>query len=110
MADENAPAQAPTRSDDEILPYAAWVPIGKSNYVLDLQKKQKNLIFQISNTLTYVEKARTYRFQLDESWFSLDANLLRDALEITPIDPAQPFILPPSGEAIMDFLDQLGYT
>ncbi|GJY54027.1 hypothetical protein Tco_0445691 [Tanacetum coccineum] len=62
------------------------------------------------NTLTYVEKARTYRFQLDESWFTLDANLLKDALEITPIDPAHQFVSPPSGEAIMDFVNQLGYT
>ncbi|GKF62951.1 hypothetical protein Tco_0183005, partial [Tanacetum coccineum] len=42
--------------------------------------------------------------------FTLDANLLRDALEITPIDPAHPFVSPPSGEAIMDFVNQLGYT
>ncbi|GKC70824.1 hypothetical protein Tco_1116707, partial [Tanacetum coccineum] len=48
MADENVPAAAPTRSDDQILPFVAWVPIGKSIYVLDLQKKQKNPIFQIS--------------------------------------------------------------
>ncbi|GJX81603.1 retrovirus-related pol polyprotein from transposon TNT 1-94 [Tanacetum coccineum] len=45
MADENVPAPAPTRSDDQIHPFAAWVPIGKSNYVLDLQKRQKNPIF-----------------------------------------------------------------
>ncbi|GJZ48965.1 hypothetical protein Tco_0603155 [Tanacetum coccineum] len=32
MADENVPAPAPTRSDDQILPFAAWVPIGKSNF------------------------------------------------------------------------------
>nr|GEX28204.1 retrovirus-related Pol polyprotein from transposon TNT 1-94 [Tanacetum cinerariifolium] len=48
MADENVPAQAPTRSDDQIPPFAAWVPIRKNNFVLDLQKKQKNPIFQIS--------------------------------------------------------------
>ncbi|GKF92512.1 hypothetical protein Tco_0279231, partial [Tanacetum coccineum] len=47
IADENNPAPAPTRSDYQIFPFAAWVPIGKSNYVLDLQKKQKNPIFQI---------------------------------------------------------------
>ncbi|GKE04402.1 hypothetical protein Tco_1396420, partial [Tanacetum coccineum] len=138
MADENVPAPAPTRSDDQILPFAAWFPIEKSNYVLDLQKNQKNPIFQISmdilsntnffraftalasvptiyiqqfwNTLTYVEKARTYRFQLDENWFTLDANLLREALEITPIDQAHPFVSPPSGDAIMDFVNELGYT
>ncbi|GKD45638.1 hypothetical protein Tco_1270283, partial [Tanacetum coccineum] len=38
IADENVPVPAPTRSDDQILPFTAWVPIGKSNYVLDLQK------------------------------------------------------------------------
>nr|GEW50911.1 retrovirus-related Pol polyprotein from transposon TNT 1-94 [Tanacetum cinerariifolium] len=39
MADENVPAFASTRFDDQILPFAAWVPIGKSNFMLDLQKK-----------------------------------------------------------------------
>ncbi|GKB37581.1 hypothetical protein Tco_0882523 [Tanacetum coccineum] len=135
MADENVPA--PTRSDDQILPFAAWVPIGKSNYVLDLQKKQKNPIFQISmdilqntnffraftasasvpaiyiqqfwNTLTYEAKTGAYSFQLDETRFVLDANLLREALEITPIDQANQFVSPPSGDAIMDFVNELGY-
>ncbi|GKD65143.1 hypothetical protein Tco_1307251 [Tanacetum coccineum] len=47
MVDENVPALAPIRSNEQILPFAAWVPIGKSNCFLDLQKKQKNPIFQI---------------------------------------------------------------
>nr|GEZ10491.1 hypothetical protein [Tanacetum cinerariifolium] len=34
MDDENIPAQAPTRYDDQIFPFAAWVPIGKSNYAI----------------------------------------------------------------------------
>ncbi|GJZ04994.1 retrovirus-related pol polyprotein from transposon TNT 1-94 [Tanacetum coccineum] len=36
-------------------------------------------------------------------------NLLREALEITPIDQALPFVSPPSGDAIMDFVNELGY-
>nr|GEU66311.1 hypothetical protein [Tanacetum cinerariifolium] len=48
MANENVPTPAPRRSDDQILPFVAWVPIRKRNFVLDLQKKQKNPIFQIS--------------------------------------------------------------
>ncbi|GKA95790.1 retrovirus-related pol polyprotein from transposon TNT 1-94 [Tanacetum coccineum] len=110
MANENVLAPSPTRSNDQILPFGAWVPIGKSNYVLDLQKKQRNLIFQISvdilqninffraftastsvstiyifwNTLTQEVKTGVYHFQLDEDWFTLDSNLLREALEITP--------------------------
>ncbi|GKE42566.1 hypothetical protein Tco_1469850, partial [Tanacetum coccineum] len=94
MADENVPTPVPTRSDDQILPFAAWVLIGKSNHVLDLQKRQKNPIFQIA---------------LDENWFTLDANVLREALEITPIDQAHQFVTPPSGDGIMDFVNELGY-
>ncbi|GKB94106.1 hypothetical protein Tco_0980243 [Tanacetum coccineum] len=32
------------------------------------------------------------------------------ALEITPIDQAHQFVSPPSGDAIMDFVNELGYT
>nr|GEV31316.1 hypothetical protein [Tanacetum cinerariifolium] len=45
---EQAPAIAPlTRTDDQIFPSREWVPIGKSNYVLDVQKSQKSPIFQV---------------------------------------------------------------
>ncbi|GJU31580.1 hypothetical protein Tco_1175169 [Tanacetum coccineum] len=135
MADENIPAPVPTRSDDQILPFDAWVPIGKRNYVLDLQK---NPIFQIFvdilhntnffraftasasvpaiyiqqfwNTLTYEAKTGAYSFELDKTRFVLDANLPREALEITPIDQAHQFVSPPLGDAIMDFVNELGYT
>nr|GEV55213.1 retrovirus-related Pol polyprotein from transposon TNT 1-94 [Tanacetum cinerariifolium] len=62
------------------------------------------------NTLTYEAKTGAYNFQQNETRFVLDANLLRDALEITPIDQAHQFGSPPSGDAIMDFVNQLGYT
>ncbi|GKA69332.1 hypothetical protein Tco_0775396 [Tanacetum coccineum] len=113
MVDENVPASAPIRFDDQILPFAAWVPIGKSNFVLNLQKKQKNTIFQISLDIlqnTNFFRAFTALASLDETRFVLDANLLRDALEITPIDQAHQFVSPPSGDAIMDFVNELGYT
>nr|GEZ75341.1 copia protein [Tanacetum cinerariifolium] len=59
MADMNIPAtdapteQAhaiapPTRMDDLIFPSSNWVPIGKSNCVLDVQKSQRNLIFPLA--------------------------------------------------------------
>ncbi|GKE93732.1 hypothetical protein Tco_1574827, partial [Tanacetum coccineum] len=70
MAAENVPAPAPTRSDDQILPFAAAFTASASVLAIYIQ--------QFWNTLTYVDKARTYRFQLDEDWFTLDANLLRD--------------------------------
>ncbi|GJR85864.1 hypothetical protein Tco_0209875 [Tanacetum coccineum] len=41
---EQAPAIAPpTRTDDQILPLSKWVPIGKSNCVLDLDEQWFNL-------------------------------------------------------------------
>ncbi|GJU74619.1 hypothetical protein Tco_1266024 [Tanacetum coccineum] len=137
MADENVPAPAPTRSDDQILPFIAWVPIRKSNFVLDLQNKQKNPIFQVSvdilqntnffkafttsasipaiylqqfwDTLVFEAKTGAYRFQLDEDWFILDTSLIREALEITLGDQAHKFVSPPLGDAIIDFVNQLGY-
>nr|GEV47411.1 retrovirus-related Pol polyprotein from transposon TNT 1-94 [Tanacetum cinerariifolium] len=113
MADENVPAPAPTRSDDQILPFVAWVPIGKSNFVLDLQKKQKNLIFYISMDIlqnTNFFKAFTASASLDETRLVLDSNLLREALEIKPIDQAHQFVSPLLGDAIMDFVNELRYT
>ncbi|GKB20492.1 hypothetical protein Tco_0854415 [Tanacetum coccineum] len=112
MADDMFPAPAPTRSDDQILPFAVWVPIGKSNHVLDLQKRQKNPIFQIAVDIlqnTNFFRAFTATASMDEDWFTLDENLLKETLEITPIDQAHPFMSPPLGDAIMDFVNELGY-
>ncbi|GJQ91255.1 hypothetical protein Tco_0002394 [Tanacetum coccineum] len=36
-------------------------------------------------------------------------NLLRKALAITPVNPAHPFELPPSGDTVIDFVNELGY-
>ncbi|GKD04474.1 hypothetical protein Tco_1179448 [Tanacetum coccineum] len=111
MVDENVPAPAHTRSDDQILPVAAWVPIGKSNYgVHGLSLGSNYLHSTIWSTLTYEAKSGVYSFELDETRFILDANLLSEALEITPIDQAHQFMSPPSGEDIMDFMNELGYT
>ncbi|GKE47555.1 hypothetical protein Tco_1478813, partial [Tanacetum coccineum] len=55
MADANnnalevpvAAASPPTLSDEQILPYNKWVPVGKSNYFLDVERTQANPIFKI---------------------------------------------------------------
>nr|GEY04566.1 hypothetical protein [Tanacetum cinerariifolium] len=38
----------PVRTDEEIVPHIRWVPIGKSNCSLDLDKKQSNPIFKMA--------------------------------------------------------------
>nr|GEV64639.1 copia protein [Tanacetum cinerariifolium] len=107
MADENV--LAPTQSDDQILPFAAW----NTNFFRAFTASASVLtiyIQQFWNMLTYEAKTGAYSFQLDETRFVLDANLLRDALEITPVDQAHRFVSPLLGDAIMDFVNQLGYT
>nr|GEZ61471.1 hypothetical protein [Tanacetum cinerariifolium] len=47
-----APAVAPhVRTNEEIVPRIRWVPIGKSNCSLDLDKKQSNPIFKMAMDL-----------------------------------------------------------
>ncbi|GKD31181.1 hypothetical protein Tco_1241959, partial [Tanacetum coccineum] len=46
---EQAPAMAPpTRTDEQILPRSRWVPVGKSNCYLDIERSQSNPIYKIS--------------------------------------------------------------
>ncbi|GJS80744.1 retrovirus-related pol polyprotein from transposon TNT 1-94 [Tanacetum coccineum] len=105
---EQAPAIAPlTRTDDQILPIHKWVPFGKSNYVLDVLKSQRNPIFK--DTMRYDSTTGIYSCQLDEQWFNLHKDILRDALQITPINDNNPFVAPPSSDAVIEYVNTLGY-
>nr|GEV64068.1 hypothetical protein [Tanacetum cinerariifolium] len=94
MAKGNVPA--PTRTDDQLVPVKARLPIGKSNLLMDLQNKQKNPIFLIS-------------LDILENTNFLYVDLLRSALGITPKDPAHPFVAPLAVDLIIDFVNKLGY-
>ncbi|GJU39934.1 retrovirus-related pol polyprotein from transposon TNT 1-94 [Tanacetum coccineum] len=135
---EQAPAMAPpTRTDDQILPRSRWVPVGKSNCYLDVEKSQSNPIYKIAvdilkhtnffraftasstipsiyiqqfwDTIRYVKNTRSYSCQLDEQWFDLTKDTLRDALQITPVDNNNPFSSPPTPDALINFVNELGY-
>ncbi|GJT69104.1 hypothetical protein Tco_1028390 [Tanacetum coccineum] len=58
---------------------------------------------------SYNEKTGIYNCQIDEQWFTLNANLLRKVLEITHVDTTNPFEPPPAREAVMDFVNELRY-
>nr|GEY49062.1 E-beta-farnesene synthase [Tanacetum cinerariifolium] len=47
--------------------------------------------------------------QLDEQWFDLTKETLREALQITPVNRNQAFDAPPSINGLIDFVNQLGY-
>ncbi|GJS17271.1 hypothetical protein Tco_0411743 [Tanacetum coccineum] len=74
MADaEHAPAMAPpVRTDEQILPRIRW------------------------DTICFDSKAGSYKCQLDEQWFDLTQDTLRDALQITPVDKNRAFSPPPT--------------
>nr|GEU92759.1 retrovirus-related Pol polyprotein from transposon TNT 1-94 [Tanacetum cinerariifolium] len=52
--------------------------------------------------------AGCYMCQLDEQWFDLTKDTLRDALQITPLNN-QAFTSPPSFNALINFVNELGY-
>nr|GEU34626.1 hypothetical protein [Tanacetum cinerariifolium] len=50
-----------------------------------------------------------YSCQLDEQWFKLHKDILRDALQITPINDNDTFMAPPSSDAVIEYVNTLGY-
>ncbi|GJU05514.1 hypothetical protein Tco_1121944 [Tanacetum coccineum] len=135
---EQTPAIAPlTRTDDQILLSSKWVPIGKSNCVLYVQKSQRNPIFlivvailkntnffraftasstilviyiqQFWDTMCFNSSTGLYNCQLDEQWFNLHKDILRDALDITPSNDTNPFVASPSSDTVIEYVNTLGY-
>nr|GEW55996.1 Gag-Pol polyprotein [Tanacetum cinerariifolium] len=47
--------------------------------------------------------------QLDEQWFVLIKDTLREALQFTPVNNNQAFVPPPSSDALINFVNELGY-
>nr|GEW02363.1 RNA-directed DNA polymerase, eukaryota [Tanacetum cinerariifolium] len=47
--------------------------------------------------------------QLDQQWFDLTKDTLRDALQITPVNNNKAFSSPPSSDALINFVNELGY-
>nr|GEW97543.1 Gag-Pol polyprotein [Tanacetum cinerariifolium] len=113
MADVNVNApvgQAPTmappmHTDDQILPYIRWVPIAftASSTIPSIY------IQQFWDTVRYDKSTGCYRYQLDKQWFDLTKDTFRDALQITPFNNNQAFTSPPSLDALINFVNELGY-
>ncbi|GKB17770.1 hypothetical protein Tco_0851693 [Tanacetum coccineum] len=120
MADVNAPVEQaptvapPTRTDEQILPRIRWVPIGKSNCYLYAEKSQSNPIYKIAVDIlkqTNFFRAITggYKCQLDEQWFNLTKDTLRDALWIMPLNNNKAFSSPPTHDTLINFVNDMGY-
>nr|GEX67393.1 integrase, catalytic region, zinc finger, CCHC-type, peptidase aspartic, catalytic [Tanacetum cinerariifolium] len=124
MADVNVNAPAdqvptmapPTHTDDQILPHIRWVPIGKGNCYLDVERAftasltiPSIYIQQFWDTVRHEKTAGCYKYQLDEQWFDLTKDTLRDAFQITPVNNNIAFSPPPTPDALINFVNDLGY-
>ncbi|GJV59599.1 retrovirus-related pol polyprotein from transposon TNT 1-94 [Tanacetum coccineum] len=47
--------------------------------------------------------------QLDEQWFKLHKDILRDALDITLTNDNNPFVAPPLSDTVIEYVNTLGY-
>ncbi|GKA28474.1 hypothetical protein Tco_0714642 [Tanacetum coccineum] len=104
---EQAPAMAPpTRTDDKILPRIRWVPIGKSNCYLDVERSQSNPINKIMvDILKHTNFFRAFTTSLTIPSIYIQ----QDALQITPVDTNNAFSSPPTPDALIKFVNDLGY-
>nr|GEW37483.1 retrovirus-related Pol polyprotein from transposon TNT 1-94 [Tanacetum cinerariifolium] len=136
LADQAPTMAPPTRTNDQILPHIRWVPVGKSNCYLDVKRSQSNPIYQIAvdilkhtsffraftassiipsiyiqqfgDTVRYDKIARCYKCQIDEQWFDLTKDTLRDAFQITPVNENNAFSSPSTPDALINFVNDLG--
>nr|GEX77255.1 hypothetical protein [Tanacetum cinerariifolium] len=114
LADQAPTMAPPIHTDDQILPRTRWVPIGKINFYLDVAFTTSSTlssiyIQQFWDTVRYDKTAGCYKCQLDEQWFDLTTDTLRDALQITPVNNNQAFTSPSSSDALINFVNELGY-
>ncbi|GJR96430.1 retrovirus-related pol polyprotein from transposon TNT 1-94 [Tanacetum coccineum] len=88
-----------------LVPVKAHLSIRKSNLLMDLQKMQKNPIFGISVDILQ----NTNFFSAFTASVDVPSIYIQHALEITPKDSAHPFVPPPTGDLVIDFVNNLGY-
>ncbi|GJS74743.1 hypothetical protein Tco_0707584 [Tanacetum coccineum] len=101
----------PTRTDDQILPINKWVPIGKSNSVLNIQNSQRNPIFSIAVAIlkntnffrAFTSSSTIPAIYIQQFWDTIDA------LDITPANDNNPFEAPPSSDTVIEYVNTLGY-
>nr|GEY17974.1 hypothetical protein [Tanacetum cinerariifolium] len=104
---EQAHAVAPlTRTDDKILLSSKWVPIGKSNCILDVQKSQRNPIFPIA--MAILKNTNFFRAFTASSTI-LAIYIQEDALDITPTNDKNPYVSPPSSDIVIKYVNTLRY-
>nr|GEX94428.1 copia protein [Tanacetum cinerariifolium] len=66
-------------------------------------------IQQFWDTMCFNLSTGLYSCQLDEQWFNLHNDILRDALDITPTNDNNPYVAPPLSDTVIEYVNTLGY-
>nr|GEW82890.1 E-beta-farnesene synthase [Tanacetum cinerariifolium] len=106
LADQAPKMAPPTRTDDQILPHIRWNTNFFRAFTASLTIPSI-YIQQFWDTVRYDKIAGCYKCQLDEQWFDLTKDNLRDALLITPVDNNNAFSSPPTPDAMINFVNNL---
>ncbi|GJQ93362.1 hypothetical protein Tco_0004501 [Tanacetum coccineum] len=81
-----------------------------SSELLPLLRLYQLSIFSSFGTLfAMTESPGATSVKLDEQWFDLTKDTLRDALRITPINNNKAFSSPPTPDTLIQFVNDLGY-
>ncbi|GJY72497.1 hypothetical protein Tco_0476200 [Tanacetum coccineum] len=135
MAESKDEQQQQNILDAELIPIEDQVKIGISNFRIALEKSQPDPIYkvcleilkhynffnaiiatadapeiymqQLWHTVSYDLTAKAHFFKINDQIFELNADLLRNALRITPKDPDHPFTLPTLEKEIISFINKL---
>ncbi|GKB80028.1 hypothetical protein Tco_0946923, partial [Tanacetum coccineum] len=112
---EQAPAMAPpTCTNDQILPRIKWVPIGKRNCYLDVERSQSNPIYNIVvDILKHTNFFRVFTasstipsIYIQQFWDTVRY----DNKTVTYIfETNNAFSSPPTPDALIKFVNNLGY-
>ncbi|GJR77007.1 hypothetical protein Tco_0089372, partial [Tanacetum coccineum] len=110
LADQAPAITPPTRSDDDILPPSKWVPIGKSNNMLEVQKSQRNPIFSMDVALlrnTNFFRAFTASSMIPAIYIQQFWDIMRH--DSSTAKDNNPFVAPPSSDTTIEYVNTLRY-
>ncbi|GJR28832.1 hypothetical protein Tco_1105064 [Tanacetum coccineum] len=83
-----------------------WVPTRR---IFTIVGTKCSLTISTSTKIVPLRKPIKSTCQLDEQWFDLTQDTLRDALQITPVDKNRAFSPPPTPDTLIKFVNELGY-
>nr|GFD04355.1 hypothetical protein [Tanacetum cinerariifolium] len=101
-------------AEQHLLWHHPLIPMIRSCFAADRSFTASSIIpsiyiQQFWDTIQYDKDTARYICQLDEQWFDLTKDTCRDALQIISVNNNNPFSSPPTPNALINFVNNLGY-